>query len=45
VVLWTTRGFRSQELWLTQTFLAWLLRTYSHVVAVSCGDDASGEFR
>jgi hypothetical protein len=37
VVLWTTRGFCSQELWLTQTFLDWLLATYKHVIAVECG--------
>jgi hypothetical protein len=37
VVLGTTRGFRSQELWLRQTFLDWLLGEYPHVVAVECG--------
>jgi hypothetical protein len=37
VVLWTTRGVRSHELWLTQTFLDWLLGEYPHVVAVDCG--------
>jgi hypothetical protein len=37
VVLWTTRGFCSPELWLTPTFLDWLLRAYPHVIAVECG--------
>jgi hypothetical protein len=41
VVLWTTRGVCSQELWLRQTFLDWLLGAYPHVVAVACGDDTS----
>jgi hypothetical protein len=43
VVLWTTRGVRSQELWLKPTFLDWLLATYKHVVAVACGKTRSAQ--